>query len=32
MKNLTKYIELAKDNPKVSAGLVFAIIVLIWIL
>ena len=32
MKNLTKYIELAKDNPKVTAGDVVGIIVLIWIL
>jgi hypothetical protein len=32
MKNLTKYIELAKDNPKISVGVVVGIIVLIWIL
>jgi len=32
MKNLTKYIELAKDNPKVTTGVVVSIIVLIWIL
>ena len=32
MKNLTKYIELAKDNPKVTARVVVGIIVLIWIL
>ena len=32
MKNLTKYIELAKDNPKVTIGVVVGIIVLIWIL
>ena len=32
MKNLTKYIELAKDNPKVTVGVVVGIIVLIWIL
>ena len=32
MKNLTKYIELAKDNPIVTAGVVVGIIVLIWIL
>ncbi len=31
MKNLTKYIELAKDNPKVTVGVVVGIIVLIWI-
>jgi len=31
MKNLTKYIELAKDNPKVTIGVVVGIIVLIWI-
>jgi hypothetical protein len=32
MKNLTKYIELAKDNPKVSAGVIVGLIILIWIL
>ena len=32
MKNLTKYIELAKDIPKVTAGGVVGFIVLIWIL
>jgi len=32
MKNLTKYIELAKDNPKVTIGVVVGLIVLIWIL
>jgi hypothetical protein len=32
MKNLTKYIELAKDNPKVTAGVIVGLIVLIWIL
>ena len=32
MKNLTKYIELAKDNPKVTVGVVVGFIVLIWIL
>ncbi len=32
MKNLTKYIELAKDNPKVTVGVTVGIIVLIWIL
>ena len=32
MKNLTKYIELAKDNPKVTVGVVVGLIVLIWIL
>ena len=32
MKNLTKYIELAKDNPKVTAGSVVGLIVLNWIL
>ena len=32
MKNLTKYIELAKDNPKVTAGVIIAIVVIIaWI-
>jgi hypothetical protein len=31
MKNLTKYIELAKDNPKVSAGVIVGLIILIWI-
>ena len=32
MKNLQKYIKLAKDNPKVSAGIIVGIILLIWIL
>ncbi len=32
MKNLTKYIELAKDNPKITVGVIVGIIVLIWIL
>jgi hypothetical protein len=32
MKNLEKYIKLAKDNPKVTAGVIVGIIVLIWIL
>ena len=32
MKNLTKYIELAKDNPKISAGVIVGLIILIWIL
>ncbi len=31
MKNLTKYIELAKDNPKVSVGVIVGLIILIWI-
>ena len=31
MKNLTKYIELAKNNPKVSAGVIVGLIILIWI-
>jgi len=31
MKNLQKYIKLAKDNPKVSAGIIVGIILLIWI-
>jgi hypothetical protein len=31
MKNLQKYIKLAKDNPKVSAGVIVGIILLIWI-
>ena len=32
MKNLEKYIKLAKENPKVSAGIIVGIILLIWIL
>ena len=32
MKNLEKYIKLAKDNPKVTAGVILGLIVLIWIL
>jgi hypothetical protein len=32
MKNLEKYIKLAKDNPKVTAGVIVGLIVLIWIL
>ena len=31
MKNLEKYIKLAKQNPKVTAGVIVGIIVLIWI-
>ena len=31
MKNLEKYIKLAKQNPKVSAGIIVGIILLIWI-
>jgi hypothetical protein len=31
MKNLQKYIKLAEDNPKVSAGIIVGIILLIWI-
>ena len=31
MKNLQKYIKLAKDNPKVTAGVIVGIILLIWI-
>ena len=31
MKNLEKYIKLAKENPKVSAGIIVGIILLIWI-
>ena len=31
MKNLNKYIKLAKDNPKVTAGVIVGIILLIWI-
>ena len=31
MKNLQKYIKLAKDNPKVSVGVIVGIILLIWI-
>ena len=31
MKNLEKYIKLAKDNPKVTAGVIVGLIVLIWI-
>ena len=31
MKNLEKYIKLAKDNPKVSAGVIVGLIILIWI-
>ena len=32
MKNLTKYIELAKDNPKVTAGVIIvAVIILTWV-
>ena len=32
MKKLEKYIKLAKQNPKVSAGIIVGIILLIWIL
>jgi hypothetical protein len=32
MKNLKPYIKMAKDNPKVSAGVIVGLIVLIWIL
>jgi hypothetical protein len=32
MKNLKKYIKLAKQNPKITAGVIVGIIVLIWIL
>ena len=32
MKNIEKYWNMAKDNPKVTAGVVVGIIVLIWIL
>jgi len=32
MKNLEKYIKLAKDNPKVTAGVIVGLIILIWIL
>jgi hypothetical protein len=32
MKNLEKYIKLAKQNPKVTAGVIVGLIVLIWIL
>ena len=32
MKNLEKYIKLAKDNPKVTAGVIVGLIILIWLL
>ena len=32
MKNLEKYIKLAKQNPKVTSGVIVGLIVLIWIL
>ena len=32
MKNLKPYIKMAKDNPKVSAGVIVGLIILIWIL
>jgi hypothetical protein len=32
MKNLEKYIKLAKQNPKVTAGVIVGLIVFIWIL
>jgi len=31
MKNLKPYIKMAKDNPKVTAGVIVGIILLIWI-
>ena len=32
MKNLTKYIKLAKKNPKVSIGIVVAVIIILsWV-
>ena len=31
MKNLKPYIKMAKDNPKVSAGVIVGLIILIWI-
>ena len=31
MKNLKPYIKMAKDNPKVTAGVIVVIILLIWI-
>ena len=31
MKNLEKYIKLAKQNPKVTVGVIVGLIVLIWI-
>ena len=32
MNDIKKYWKIAKDNPKVTAGVVVGIIVLIWIL
>jgi hypothetical protein len=32
MKNIDKYWKLAKANPKVSAGVVVAVIIIIWVL
>jgi len=32
MKNLDKYITLAKQNPKISIGVAVALVILIWIL
>jgi len=32
MKNIEKYWNMAKANPKVSAGVVVAVIILIWVL
>ena len=32
MKNIQKYIKLAKDNPKVSIGIVVAVIIILsWV-
>tara|TARA_R100000995_G_scaffold41182_1_gene19160 strand:+ start:377 stop:478 length:102 start_codon:yes stop_codon:yes gene_type:complete len=32
MKNVQKYIKLAKDNPKVSIGIVVAVIIILsWV-
>jgi len=32
MKNLTKYIKLAKQNPKVSVGVVVVVIIILsWV-
>ena len=32
MKNLEKYITLAKQHPRISCGIALAIVILIWII
>ena len=32
MKNLEKYITLAKQHPRIACGIALAIVILIWII